>query len=144
MSPKTRLLCLLLVSTLSACATLPPPSSSPSPPAAPQELTGTPAVAGLVTRADRALDAGEYNRAAEYVERALRIEPRNAALWQRLARVRLVQGNHGQAVQLASKSNTLAGRDEALRRDNWLIIAEAHELAGNAAGALAAREQAAR
>ena len=145
MNRKTRLVFVLLASALSACATLPPPSDSPSPPPAETStLTDTPAVSSLAVRADRAAQAGEYGHAAEYIERALRIEPRNAVLWQRLARIRLSQGNHAQAVQMASKSNTLAGRDEALRRANWLIIAEAHERAGNAAGASAARDQAAR
>ena len=143
MNRKTRLASVLLTSALSACATLPPPSGPTSPPPA-EALTDTPAVSSLVVRADQAAQSGEYGRAAEHIERALRIEPGNAALWQRLARIRLSQGNSAQAIQMASKSNTLAGRDEALRRANWLIIAEAHERAGNAAGASAARDQAAR
>ena len=63
--------------------------------------------------------------AAASLERALRIEPRNAVLWNRLAHVRYEQKQYALASSLAAKSNTLAGRDAALRADNDRLIKQA-------------------
>ncbi len=142
----SRLVPVLVISlALAGCAALPGVApSGPQPPPPPDEVSATPAVSGLVARADSSLGLGDYDRAALQLERALRIEPRNAALWQRLARIRLAQGGYAQAIQLASKSNTLAAADAALRRNNWLIIAEAHERNGDLERARAARARAVR
>jgi len=63
-----------------------------------------------------------WERAAALLERALRIEPRNAGLWYRLARVRLQQGRYGMAESLAEKSNALAKDDVELKRRNAELI----------------------
>ncbi len=99
-------------------------------------------VVGLATDAEAAARAGRPDQAAEQIERALRIEPRNPRLWHRLAEIRLSTGEYGQAVQLAAKSNSLAGSDRALRADNWHLIATAYELSGDVAGARRARDKA--
>jgi predicted Zn-dependent protease len=83
--------------------------------------------------------AGELEQAAATLERALRLEPRNAMLWHRLARLRLKQGQWRNAVDLAAKSNSLAGEDGNLQGWNWAVIAEAKERLGDAEGAAAAR-----
>ena len=87
-------------------------------------------VQDLVERAEAQRAAGDLAGAAATLERALRIEPRNPHLLNRLARVRLQQGNYSQADSLASKSNALAGDAPALERDNLSIIAVAREAAG--------------
>jgi len=92
-------------------------------------------VLALVDRADRSARAGQLGSAADSLERALRIEPRNARLWHRLAAVRLAEGNLPQAQALAAKSNSLAGNDLALQIANWRLIAGARQQAGDAAGA---------
>ncbi|HWI97407.1 MAG TPA: tetratricopeptide repeat protein [Burkholderiales bacterium] len=91
-------------------------------------------------RADVA--AGKLSTAAASIERALRIEPRNPRLWQELARVRLQQGQHVQAEEVAKRSSSFAGSDNALRAENWRLIAQAREALGDADGARAARESA--
>src|SRR5438105_15198087 len=93
-------------------------------------------------RADAA--AGRLTNAAASLERALRIEPRNPRLWQELARVRLKQGQYAQAESVAARSNSWAGSDNALRAENWRLIAEAREARGDADGARPARELATR
>jgi predicted Zn-dependent protease len=91
-------------------------------------------------RADAA--AGKLSTAAASIERALRIEPRNPRLWQELARVRLQQTQFAQAENMAARSNSFAGSDNALRAENWRLIAQAREARGDADGAQAARDSA--
>jgi cytochrome c-type biogenesis protein CcmH/NrfG len=74
----------------------------------------------------------------------LRIEPRNPALWQELAHVRLEQGKYQQAENLAAKSNALAGDNKHLSAENWRIIGQARSQQGDYQGAQAAFERAER
>lgn len=83
------------------------------------------AVATLLARAQIKQGQARWEQAAELLERALRIEPRNAQLWHRLAKIRLQQGRYGMAESLAQKSNALAKDDETLKRLNAELIAAA-------------------
>jgi cytochrome c-type biogenesis protein CcmH/NrfG len=80
----------------------------------------------LLQRAEQQRRAGELVAAVSTLERALRIEPDNPLIWNRLAHVRLVQGRYRQAAGLAAKSSALAGDDAALKADNQRIIADAN------------------
>ena len=79
------------------------------------------AVVSLFNTARQDRRAGNLSAADATLERALRIEPHNAALWQALARVRLAQGRYRQA--------------EALMSQDWRIIGKAREQSGNPTGA---------
>ncbi len=83
------------------------------------------AVQALVARAQRQQQDGELVAAASSLERALRIEPKNARLWNRLAHVRYKQKRYALAASLAAKSNALAGTDSTLRTDNDDLIRRA-------------------
>lgn len=96
----------------------------------------------LLNEAERQAQEKNYSAAAATLERALRIEPRNAYLWNRLAHVRLDQGQHVLASNLADKSNVLAGDAVSLKQDNWNIIAIARRQSGDAAGAAEAERKA--
>jgi predicted Zn-dependent protease len=87
---------------------------------------------------------GRLGNAAASLERALRIEPRNPRLWQELSRVRLLQRDYVQAESCAARSNSWAGSDDALRADNWRLIAQAREARGDSDGAKAALDAAGR
>jgi len=100
------------------------------------------AVQVLMRRADDQRRAGEHAAAAASLERALRIDPQNARLWNRLAHVRSAQQQFVRVEQLAAKSNALAGADDALVADNWDLIAQARAARGDSSGAAAARRQA--
>lgn len=101
------------------------------------------AVQVLMLRAQDQRQAKDYAGAVVSLERALRISPRNAPLWNHLAQVRLDQGNHQLATELASKSNALAHPErKQLRRENWLIIARAKRAMGDGAGARRAEQEA--
>jgi hypothetical protein len=85
------------------------------------------AVKTLVDQAELQRSSGDLTGAAATLERALRIEPDNGYVWNRLANVRAAQGQAGLAGELAAKSNTFAGGDESLRRDNDRLIARSRK-----------------
>jgi len=92
-------------------------------------------------RADAA--SGKIDAAVASFERALRIEPRNPALWHELAKLRLQQAQYLQAEGLAAKSNGWAGGNKALRAGNWRIIGQARLKRGDYPGAQSAFDKAA-
>jgi tetratricopeptide (TPR) repeat protein len=85
------------------------------------------AVQVLMARSKQQEQAGQLVAAASSLERALRIEPKNALLWNRLAHVRLKQKQYALAASLASKSNAFAAQDQQLRSDNNSVIAQARQ-----------------
>ncbi len=62
----------------------------------------SPAVISLLGSADTLANGGHMDAAAATLERALDLEPRNPFIYQRLAAVRLAQGQTDQAEQMAS------------------------------------------
>lgn len=116
------------------------------PPSIPETTRAQPnrAVQVLMRRARDQKTNGDLPGAAASLERALRIDAQNPLLWNQLAHVREAQRQYGLAGDLAQKSNTLAAPDDALKRDNWLLIARVRRAVGDSAGARAAESQAAR
>jgi tetratricopeptide (TPR) repeat protein len=107
----------------------PPPRSEPPardvPPARPQsDASGASAALLEQSRAQRA--AGSLPAARASLERALRLDPNNAALWLELGELELQTGNLTQAATMARKAMTLAGRDRRLtdRAEQLLRAAE--------------------
>lgn len=125
-------------------ASLAPPAA-PKPPPPPPEVryTAPPppapdlpaAAASLATQAEQQRERGDYVAAAATLERAIRIQPREAYLWNRLARVRLDQKNYTQASSLAQKSNALSKDQAQIKEDNWGMIAATRRATGDAKGA---------
>ncbi len=109
---------------------------------APRPAAGGSAVVALLDQAQARMRAGDPDAAAAVLERALRIEPRNARLWSQLAWVRLRQGLPAQAEQTALKSNALARADYRLQAANWRIIAKARWAQNDADRAVAAERRA--
>jgi len=103
-----------------------------------------PAIRELLNDANRHSAEGRHDGAAAALERALQIEPQDAALWHRLARTRLDQGRLDLAEALAAKSNSLAAGDPNLQAQNWRVIAKARKKQGDAPGAEDALARAAR
>ena len=124
---------LLLILLIAGCTTArlpepvepPPLPSGPESPPPPPARVENAAVAGLLQSSRADADAGRFGSAAASLERALRIEPRNARLWHELARVRLKEGDYAQAESVAARSNTWAGNDNELRAANQRLIQEA-------------------
>ena len=132
-----RISSLAVVLLLAGCAVLQPGASPP-------QASYNIAVVALLDKAHEQASAGQLEKASASLERALRIEPRNPALWQELARVRLGQGQYRQAENLAAKSNALSRGNKRMRAENWRIIGQARTKRGDIQGAQAAFERAER
>ncbi len=104
-----------------------PPVSPPPAPTLParQRPPANRLIADIQRKADQMIRQGHLQAAAQTMERGLRIAPKNAALWNRLAALRLRQGHYAQAVSLAAKSNSLARGDQLLIEHNQAIMEQA-------------------
>lgn len=132
---------------LVGCASVPVPTPTPadsrSAPAETPIISGEPPVVvrprenitpqagvgvlAMLQKADGHVQAHKLDLAIATLERALRLEPRNPWIWNRLAVVHLQQKNRQQAVHMATKSSALIGDDHPLRAQNDRIIAKAHQ-----------------
>lgn len=106
-------------------------------------LSPSPAVGALVSAADQNSQSGNLDSAVAVIERAIRIEPRNAVLFYKLAELRLKQSKPRLAEDLAKKSALLASKDTRLKRQSWLLIANARVIQQDFDGARKARAKAA-
>lgn len=90
-----------------------PPARSPvivtPAPAAPASAAST-----LLAGVDAAIAEGDLERAAALSERALRINPRDALFWYRLASVRAQQGRASEAEGFARRALSYSSGDPAL------------------------------
>ncbi|MGZ8192947.1 MAG: tetratricopeptide repeat protein, partial [Methylobacter sp.] len=98
----------------------------------------------LVSAANQNTQAGNLESAVSSIERAIRIEPRNATLYYKLAVLRLKQSKPRLAEDLAKKSALLAAGDTTLKKHSWLLIAKTREIQKDFKGANEARAKAAR
>lgn len=115
-------------------------SANGSEPIRPDDRTSK-TVLALLDNAQQAVGAGQLHNAESQLERALRIEPRNAVLWHYMAKLRLHQNRFAEAAGFAAKSNSLAANQRSLRADNWRIIAHARQQRGDVKGAQQAQQQ---
>lgn len=84
----------------------------------------------LLAQADNALKENAPNQAIVLLERAIRIDPREALLWIRLSRAHLAQGQSATASQHARKAIALAGSDNVKSGRAWLQLANVLEAQG--------------
>lgn len=94
----------------------PPPEPVPETPRERAAPAGTPA-STLLASVDQAIADGDLERAAAVSERALRISPRDAYLWYRLASIRYQQQRYGEAEGFARRALSFAGNDGDLSRE---------------------------
>ena len=80
-----------------------------------------PVVAKLLRQSEEASAQQQWPKAETYLQRALRISPKNALLWSRMAETKLKQGKNIQAIQFANKSNAIT-KDVNLRQRNDAIV----------------------
>lgn len=111
----------LLVALVAGCAA-PQPQEAPPPPG---RQTMSAAGESLLLQGRSQRLAGELAQASASLERAIRIQPGQAEIWLELARVRLLEGNRDQAVQLARKALSLAPEHSAVAEQSLELIAEA-------------------
>jgi hypothetical protein len=101
----------------------------------------SPVVGSLVLAANEDNKKGNVESATTTLERASRIEPRNATLYYKLALLKL-KSKPSQAEDLAKKSAQLAANDPALKKHSWLLVAKAREMQKDFKGAQEARARA--
>jgi tetratricopeptide (TPR) repeat protein len=99
------------------------------------------ATLALLKQSKRAQTSGDTEEAVAYVERAIRLNPRQADLWLRLAELQLDREDPEAAVQFANKAITLAGQRLDWVRAAWLVIADARAAQGDLAAARQIRER---
>ena len=121
---------------------IPPPAPSFSGPKNIEESGASAAVLSLYKQADQARAAHKYDHAEAALTRALRIEPRNAFVWQALASVHLAQHQYDFADNEAQKSTSLGRGNPYIEAGNLRILADVRDARGDAAGALQARTKA--
>jgi tetratricopeptide (TPR) repeat protein len=158
-SPGRRMLGFITALLLAGCATAPVPSAgddSPShgdgavdagaagaPGASRPRETPSPEVptVALLQQSERAAEAGDVDEAIGYVERAIRLSPRDPALWLRLAELQLSAGDDARAIQMANKAIALSSSRPDIQRDAWLVVADARERQGDTAEAARIRQR---
>lgn len=89
----------------------------------------------LLARADTAMAEQQTDTAIVLLERAIRIEPREALLWIKLSRAHLIQGDDVTAFQHARKAIALAGSDRNKSAAAWLQLADVYQAQGKSADA---------
>jgi len=116
----------------------------PPPPFEPLETFAplSPAVGALASAANQNSKSGNIESATTTIERAIRIEPRNATLYYKLALLRLKQSKPRLAEDLAKKAALLASNDTQLKKHSWLLVARAREMQGDLKGGKEARTKA--
>ncbi len=101
-----------------------------------------PAVIQLAEDARRAEHAGDFDQAAVFLERALRIQPRDPELMQHMAEVQLQKGEYEQALNFAVRSYDTGPRVGEICARNWRTIGVAREHLNDAGGAQEAEQRA--
>ena len=147
---------LVAAALLSACATAPTPppvedgaASAPvirdsTEPQSPQDQPApraTAATTALLAAAEEARAERDYNNAITYLERAVRIDPRNADLWVALSEAHLANSDLTAANQHIRKAIALAGDNPVQRQRAWLQLASIREAEGNLSEARAIRKR---
>ena len=118
------------------------PGGVNGPPPAPHFQLG-PAAQALVASARVQERGGNFGLAAETLERALSIEPRNPLVWLALGHESLASGNAAQANGIARKALYLASGDTSAEASAWGLIAATLRAEGRNQQALAAEQKAA-
>lgn len=100
-----------------------------------------PGVRELVNQADAAEQNGDLNQASIYLERALRIQPRDPELLQQIAEIKLQQQSYEQALNYASRSYDVGPKVGELCSRNWRTISVSREFLDDYAGSEEARQR---
>ena len=101
-----------------------------------------PAVKQLTEQASAAERAGNLDQAGAYIERALRIDPKDPQLLQHMAEIHLQKENYQQALNFAERSYDTGPRVGEICSRNWRTISVAREHLQDKKGASAAEKRA--
>lgn len=102
----------------------------------------SPGVQDLLAAAEVAEQAGDLQQATVLIERAMRMQPGDPEILQRMAELKLTAGDYEQALNYAASSYDLGPRIGELCSRNWHSIALARANLNDASGASEARQRA--
>ena len=89
------------------------------------------AVKELLKQSEQAESVGDFESAAVSIERALRIQPRDPELLQRMAEIQLQKKDYQQALNFASRSYDSGPRVGELCNRNWRTMSVAQSALGD-------------
>jgi len=124
----------------SAAAPAPATPEQQAPP--PRAFSLGPAAESLVGAAHAQEQSRDFGLAAETLERALSIEPRNPLVWIELGRDNIMAGNAAQAYGMGRKALYLASGDPRAQSAAWELIAASLRAQGRNDEAYVAEEKA--
>ena len=101
-----------------------------------------PAVKQLTSQAETAENDGDLELASGYIERALRIQPRDPQLLQHMAEIKLQEFDYQQALNFAVRSYEIGPRVGEICSRNWRTIGVAREHLQDKTGANEAEDRA--
>ena len=147
---------LVVIASLSACATNPyepevteagtqapiereqdeSAEAEPSQPPAAERATAT-----LLASAKQASVSGRHGEAINYLERAVRMQPRDPKLWTNLAAAYLANEELVNATRHVRKAIALAESDDVAAQQAWLTLADIKEAQGEVSEARSIRRQ---
>ena len=121
-----------------------PAYSQPQPVPTPQQRQFVlgPAAAALVSEAQAEEQSRNFGLAAQTLERALSIEPRNPLVWVALGRDNILSGNAAQAYGMGRKALYLGTGDPHAQASAWELIAASLRAQGRNDEAYVAEEKA--
>lgn len=126
MPSQFRLATLLIVSITAACRVPQPPANQYESEVEVIQLEARP-VTELHNQALAALDNGQYQNAIDYLQRAIKIQPRNAWSWHYLAQTYWREGQPDRCLAMLERSSSYAGDDEALDGANDRLRAQCQQ-----------------
>ncbi len=103
--------------------------------AQPRSEVSNPAVVFLLEQAQARSDNGDFEQSVSFLERALRIAPREPIVHYRLAQAHLMQGQASSALQIAFKGKSLVSSGSQLASDFWRLIGDCYVRLGDTAKA---------
>ncbi len=106
-----------MVSIITACSIPEPPANRYQSDAEASQLEAQP-VAELHEQALAALDAEQYQQAIDYLQRAIRIQPRDAWSWHYLAKTYWHEGQLEHCLEMIERSSSYANDDEVVADAN--------------------------
>ena len=125
----------LMVAFTAGCSALPatPPPDAEAYPvrqSRDRERLINPASMSLLEQSRAQQQSGNLAQAAATLDRAVRIDPSEPAVWLALARLRYAESNWVQAEQLARRAQSLSEADSAVAQDARSLVADALRMQG--------------
>ena len=116
-----RLALLVILSIGVGCSVPEEPQENPYQQPVDSGESGSEAIRLLHNQALAAINESQYQQASDYLQRAIKIEPRNAWSWHYLADVHWRQGQLARCLEKIQRSQSYAVDDEQLVSANQLL-----------------------